>query len=115
MGSDRLPAIAPADYDAEQLAAAQSFRELRGEDVFGPFEAMMHSPRLMTLAQAVGEYLRYHSAIGTTLSELVILITARAWSQDFEWHVHAPAAERAGIDPTVIAAIRDGRRPKREK
>ncbi len=72
----------------------------------------MHSPRLMMLAQAVGEYLRYHSAIGTTLSELVILIVARAWSQDFEWSVHAPAAERAGIAPAVIAAIRDGRRPE---
>jgi 4-carboxymuconolactone decarboxylase len=29
-------------------------------------------------ARAMGDYLRIHSAIGNTLSELVILVTARA-------------------------------------
>jgi 4-carboxymuconolactone decarboxylase len=36
----------------------------------------------------MGDYLRYHSAIGNTLSEFVILVTARECSQDYEWHVH---------------------------
>lgn len=81
--------------------------------MFGPFEALMHSPRLMSLASAMGEYLRYHSGVGTTLSELAILVTARNWTQDYEWHVHAPIAARAGIAPDIIAAIRDGRRPAR--
>ena len=74
---------------------------------------MMHSPRLMSLASAMGEYLRYHSGVGTTLSELAILLTARNWTQDYEWHVHAPIAAAAGIAPEVIAAISDGRRPER--
>jgi 4-carboxymuconolactone decarboxylase len=74
---------------------------------------MLHSPQLMVLAQAVGEYLRYRSGIGTTLSELVILVTAREWSQDYEWHVHAPVAAKAGIKPEIIDAIREGRRPER--
>ena len=73
---------------------------------------MLHSPRLMLLAQAVGEYLRYHSGVGTTLSELAILVTAREWSQDYEWHVHAPIAAKAGIRQEIIDAIRDGRRPE---
>jgi 4-carboxymuconolactone decarboxylase len=42
----------------------------------------------MNMARAMGDYLRYHSAIGNTLSELVVLITAREWSQDYEWYVH---------------------------
>jgi 4-carboxymuconolactone decarboxylase len=112
MPSGRLPTIPPDRYDAEQKKAAESFRELRGREVFGPFETLLHSPRLMALAQSVGEYLRYHSGIGTTLSELVILITARNWTQDYEWHVHAPIAAKAGIKPEIIAAIRDGRRPE---
>lgn len=112
MPSGRLPTIPPDHYDPEQQKAAEAFRALRGRDVFGPFEALLHSPRLMTLAQSVGEYLRYHSGIGTTLSELVILITARTWTQDYEWHVHAPVAAEAGIKPEIIAAIRDGRRPE---
>jgi 4-carboxymuconolactone decarboxylase len=59
----------------------------------------------------MGDYLRFKSGIGTTLSELVILITAREWSQDFEWFFHAPIAEKVGIKPEIIAAIREGRRP----
>ena len=111
MASPRLPTIEPAAYDAAQREAAASFHDLRGVDPFGPYEALMHSPRLMILAQSVGEYLRYHSGIGTTLSELVILVVARHWSQDFEWYAHAPIAAKVGIAPEIIAAIRDGRRP----
>ena len=111
MGSPRLPTIPPADYDDAQRTAAAAYRDLRGVDPFGPYEALMHSPKLMLLAQSVGEYLRYHSGIGTTLSELVILVVARHWSQDFEWYAHAPIAAKVGISDAVIAAIRDGRRP----
>ena len=112
MTSPRLPTIPPTAYDENQREAAAAFRDLRGIDPFGPYEALMHSPRLMILAQSVGEYLRYHSGIGTTLSELVILVVARHWSQDFEWYAHAPIAAKVGIAPEIIAAIRDGRRPE---
>jgi 4-carboxymuconolactone decarboxylase len=43
---------------------------------------MMHSPEVMNMVRAMSNYLRYQSAIGNTLSELVILVTAREWSQD---------------------------------
>lgn len=107
----RLPTIPPDQYDAPQLRAAAEFLAARKTAVFGPFEALIYSPELMSCANAMGEYLRYRSGIGTTLSELAILITARSWSQDYEWHVHAPIAAKAGIGPDIIAAIRDGRRP----
>lgn len=71
----------------------------------------MYSPDVMTLARSMGDYLRFKPKIGTTLSELVILMTARRWTQDYEWYVHAPIAEKAGISADIIAAIRDGRRP----
>ncbi len=71
----------------------------------------MYSPEVMTLARSMGDYLRFKPKIGTTLSELVILMTARRWTQDYEWYVHAPIAEKAGISADIIAAIRDGRRP----
>ena len=41
----------------------------------------------------------------------MILVTAREWSQDYEWHVHYPIALKAGIRPEIAAAIADGRRP----
>jgi len=59
----------------------------------------------------MGQYLRYHSAIGNTLSELVILLTAREWSQDYEWYYHYPIALKAGISKDIADAIADGRRP----
>jgi 4-carboxymuconolactone decarboxylase len=108
---DRLPTIPPQDYTPEQKQAAEAFAQARGKPPFGPFEPLMYSPEVMTLARSMGDYLRYKPKIGTTLSELVILMTARRWTQDYEWYVHAPIAQKAGIAPEIIAAIRDGRRP----
>jgi 4-carboxymuconolactone decarboxylase len=107
----RLPTIPPAQYTPEQKQAAADFEEARKVPVFGPFEPLMHSPQVMSQARAMGDYLRYKSAVGNTLSELAILVTAREWSQDYEWHVHQPIALKAGIRKEVVDAIADGRRP----
>jgi 4-carboxymuconolactone decarboxylase len=109
---ERLPTIPPAQYTAEQKQAAADFETARKVPVFGPFEPLMHSPQMMTLARSMGDYLRYKSAIGTTLSELAILVTAREWTQDYEWYVHRPIAVKAGIKPAIADAIADGRRPE---
>jgi 4-carboxymuconolactone decarboxylase len=69
----------------------------------------MHSPEVMSQARAMGNYLRYKSGIGNTLSELVILVTAREWTQDYEWYVHGPITAKAGVKLEIIEAIRDGR------
>ncbi|ACA15788.1 conserved hypothetical protein [Methylobacterium sp. 4-46] len=110
--ADRLPTIPPDQYTPEQRKAAEEFEAARKVKVFGPFEPLMHSPEVMTLTRQMGDYLRYKPKIGTTLSELVILINARHWSQDYEWYVHAPIARKVGIAPEIIEAIRDGRRPE---
>ena len=110
--ADRLPVIPPDQYTPEQKEAAAAFEATRKAKPFGPFLPLMHSPEVMTLARSMGDYLRYKSAIGNTLSELAILVTAREWSQDYEWLVHAPIAEKAGIAKEIVEAIRDGRRPQ---
>ena len=107
----RLPTIPPDQYSPAQKQAADDFLAARKVPVFGPFEPLMYSPEVMSQARAMGDYLRYKSAIGNVLSELVILVTAREWTQDYEWYVHAPIAAKMGIRPEVIAAIREGRRP----
>ena len=108
---DRMPPIPPEKYDEVQKKAAAEFLEARKKPVFGPFEPLMYSPELMNIARSMGDYLRFKPAIGTTLSEFVILITAREWSQDYEWSIHAPIALKQGIKKEVINAIADGRRP----
>jgi 4-carboxymuconolactone decarboxylase len=111
LAQQRLPSIPPEQYTDEQKKAAEEFLAARKVPVFGPFEPMMHSPQVMSIARSTGDYLRYHSAIGNTLSELVILVTAREWSQDYEWFVHQPIALKAGISKDITDAIADGRRP----
>ena len=108
---ERLPIIPPQQYNEEQKVAAEEFLEARNVSVFGPFEPLMHSPDVMNQARSMGDYLRYKSALGNTLSELVILITAREWTQDYEWFVHYPIALKAGIDADTADAIAEGRRP----
>lgn len=107
----RLPTIPPAQYTEEQKQAAADFEVARKAPVFGPFEPMMYSPQVMSQARAMGDYLRYKSAIGNTLSELVILITAHEWTQNYEWAVHYPIALKAGIRKEVADDIAVDRRP----
>jgi 4-carboxymuconolactone decarboxylase len=108
----RLHTIPPAEYSAEQKQAVADFEAARKRPLSGPFEPLLHSPQVMTVARTMGDYLRYKSAIGTTLSELVILLVAREWTQDYEWHVHHPIALQAGIKASVAEAIAEGRRPQ---
>jgi 4-carboxymuconolactone decarboxylase len=108
---ERLPTIPPDQYTSAQKKASEEFMAARKVPVFGPFEPMMYSPEVMNQARSMGDYLRYHSSIGNTLSELVILVTAREWSQDYEWSLHYPIALKAGVPKSIADAIADGRRP----
>ena len=95
----------------EQARAAEEFRKLRGVDPFGPFIPLLQSPELMTRVSALGEYLRFRSALPPRLSELAILITAAHWRQQYEWDEHAPIALQAGISQSVLDAVWKGDAP----
>jgi 4-carboxymuconolactone decarboxylase len=89
----------------EQQHAIEEFKRLRGVEPFGPFLDLLASPELMTRVSALGEYLRYRSALSPRLSELAILVTAACWHQQFEWEVHAPIALAAGLSQETIDAV----------
>lgn len=108
---DRLPEIPAESLSDAQVSAAEAFRAARGTPVFGPFVPLLRSPELMTNASTMGLHLRYRSVLPLVLSEFIILITAREWTQQVEWHIHAPIALKAGLDPEIVAALREGRRP----
>ncbi|MDP4595246.1 MAG: carboxymuconolactone decarboxylase family protein [Beijerinckiaceae bacterium] len=116
----RLPPVPEADLDEAQKKAVATFVETRGKHLggvpsssalAGPWSIFIRSPELMTLTQTMGEYLRYRSVIAGRLSELAILLVARHWTADFEWHAHAKIAANVGIPAAVIEAIREGRIP----
>src|SRR5512133_2762977 len=109
--ADRLPPLPDDAITTEQRAAAAAIVAGPRGGLYGPFVPLLRSPELMEHAQRLGEYLRYRSAVGTRLSELVILTVARHWSQPVEWAIHAPIAAKAGLAPTLIQAIRSNETP----
>jgi 4-carboxymuconolactone decarboxylase len=108
---DRMPPIPKEQWTDAQKKAAAEFAAARKQDVFGPFAVMLRSPEVMLRASAMGEYMRYRTVLPPRLNELIILVTARHWTQQFEWHVHQPAALKAGLDAGIVNAVADGRRP----
>lgn len=95
----------------EQHKAAEEFKRLRGVEPFGPFIDLLASPELMTRVSALGEYLRYRSALAPRLSEFAILVTAAEWQQSTEWEIHAPIAMKAGIAEEALDALWSGALP----
>jgi 4-carboxymuconolactone decarboxylase len=111
MKTDRLPPISPTQWKPAQRDCAQEIMDGPRKALVEPFIPMLRSPELCTHAQRLGEYLRYRSVIGLQLSELAILVTARYWSQQVEWSIHAPIAIREGIPEAVVTAIANGHDP----
>jgi 4-carboxymuconolactone decarboxylase len=108
---DRMPVI-PADHLTDaQRKAIEEFKAARGVDISGPFVPLLRSPEVMSRARAMGDYLRFKSSLPPRLSEFVILLTARRWTQQYEWHAHRPLALQGGLKSEIVAAIAEGRRP----
>ncbi len=108
---DRMPPLAPEQMnEAQRRAADELTRGPRG-GVFGPFIPLLRSPELMDRLQKVGEYLRFQNALETRISEFVVLVTSRWWTQQFEWAIHHPLALKAGVKAETPDALADGRRP----
>jgi 4-carboxymuconolactone decarboxylase len=113
IATDRMPAI-PADKmtDAQKAAAAELMSGARkSSSIDGPFIPLLRSPEFMSRVQKAGAYLRFETNLGPNISEFIILIISRQWTQQIEWQGHSGLAAKAGTKPEIIAAIADGRRP----
>ncbi len=66
--------------------------------VQGPFRVLLKSPEAASRMQRVGEYLRFGSILSARIRMLAVLVTARAWTAQYEWQVHVPQALEAGLD-----------------
>jgi 4-carboxymuconolactone decarboxylase len=110
-GTERMPPLALDQLDPVQRAAAEELIAGPRGAVFGPFIPLLRSPELMQRLQKVGEYLRFDSALDARITEFVILIVSRHWTQQFEWRMHYPLAQKAGVAADVLEAVADGRHP----
>ncbi len=110
---DRMPPIPAAQLTDIQKRAMSEFAAARGGEVSGPFVPLLRSPEVMNRARAMGDYLRFKSVLPPRLSEFLILLTAREWTQQYEWEAHSRLALKAGVSTETVDAIAQGRRPDR--
>jgi 4-carboxymuconolactone decarboxylase len=109
--ADRMPPIAADQWTDAQKKAAEEIVSGPRKSLVGPFIPLLRSPEFMSRLQKVGEYLRFNTKLGPNISEFIILLTARQWTQQFEWDAHEPLALKAGVNAETIKAIAEGRRP----
>src|SRR4026207_2436385 len=98
MSAERLGPLAPAGLTEEQRKAAEEFQ-------LGRCAVRLRSPEAMLRAKAMGDYLAFRNVLPKRVSEMVILITAREWTQQFEWSYHYGFALEAGVGQSTAAAI----------
>jgi 4-carboxymuconolactone decarboxylase len=108
---DRMPPIPESQQTEAQKKAIAEFMAARKTGISGPFVPMLRSPEVMNRARAMGDYLRYNSVLPPRLSEFAILITARYWTQNYEWDAHSQLALQGGLSADIVKAIAEGRRP----
>ena len=77
----------------------------------GPFNVWLRSPGIGNIVQQLGEEIRFRSSLPSKLNEMAILVTARFWTSQYEWHAHCKLALDAGLDPALAQDIADGKRP----
>ena len=107
---DRLPPLPKERLTDEQARALAEFVAARGQPT-GPWNVLLRSPELMKRTRGLSDYLRFESVLPGYLREFVILMTARQWGQNYEWHVHYALAIDEGLSPQIAQAIAEGRRP----
>ena len=106
-----MPPIPAKLLSPDQWKAVEEIVATRRGELIGPFIPALRSPEFTRRLQRLGEYLRYDAALPPKLREMAILLTARHWTQHFEWYVHAPIAQQAGVRAETIKAIAARRRP----
>jgi 4-carboxymuconolactone decarboxylase len=111
----RIPDITESDLSPAQRKVHDAIIAGPRGAVRGPLRIWLHSPELAERAQELGAFCRYHSSLPARLSELAILVIGAFWKAGYEWNVHAPLAQAAGIPPEAIEAIRHGREPRFDK
>ena len=115
LAGERFAEIPLDKMTPEQRTVAEAIMSGPRKGMSGPFNAWLRSPVLADRLQKVGEYIRFNSSLDKRVNEMAIIMTAQFWSSQYEWFAHAPLAIKAGLDPSIVAAIGAGRKPDNMK
>ncbi len=106
----RVEDLKPEALTAEQKAIHDRIAGTRGGVVRGPFAIWLRHPAIADAADRLGSTLR-RCSLDQRLFELMVLVVARHYSAQYEWFAHERHAREVGVDPAVIEAIRERRKP----
>jgi 4-carboxymuconolactone decarboxylase len=114
--SPRLTLPDEKDLNAKQRKILADIRKSRGKGTIGgPFSVFLQAPDYGDLAQKLGAFCRYHTVVPPHLSEFTILVLGSYWRSQYEFWIHAPIAEKAGVKKATIEALRTGKPAKLTK
>ncbi len=77
-----------------------------------PTNVLLRCAGLAGATQKIGEYVRFKSSLPNRISEFAIMMTARYWTAQYEWHAHCPLAIKAGLSQDVANQLARGKRPE---
>lgn len=112
---ERMPPIPLEKMTPEQRTVADAIMSGPRGGMRGPFNTWLRSPEVANHLQKVGEYVRFNTSLDKRLNEMAICMTAQHWGSQYEWYAHAPLALKAGLDPAILKAIGEGRKPDNMK
>jgi 4-carboxymuconolactone decarboxylase len=109
--AQRFPKLTPESMTPRQREVATEISAGPRGEVRGPFLALIHHPELAQRLQQLGEQLRWGARLPPRLVELAVLVTARRWTCQHEWFIHAKLARDAGLKDSIIQSIASGAAP----
>jgi 4-carboxymuconolactone decarboxylase len=107
---DRFPTFDPDNLSSEARAVYDRIMVERGY-VPGPYQFWLASPGFADRIEPVEEFLRHGVSLDERLVEIAVLVVAKHWRAQYVWTSHGPAAEKAGVAPAIVEAIRAGDTP----
>ncbi|HEX5416331.1 MAG TPA: carboxymuconolactone decarboxylase family protein [Chloroflexota bacterium] len=99
--------MARVPYRGEDAEVAELYREIAGlrGSVLNLYRALANQPEALRAFMGVSRYVRDAASLDPALRELAILATAYALDVPYEKFHHLPAARRAGVAESKLAAF----------
>jgi 4-carboxymuconolactone decarboxylase len=104
----RLPVVKRDDLDQDGKRIYDDLAGGAGKTVTptGPAAISLYSPKVAESIQMLNQYLRFHGLLKQRDYEVAILVTARAFDQQYEWSGHEVGARSAKVPQPLIDAIK---------
>ena len=108
---DRFKPLTYEQMTPEQKQMTDHILNSERKSMSGPFNALLRSPEMGDLVQQLGAYIRFRTSLPHRVNEMAIIMTARLWTAQYEWYAHKTLALEAGLNPAIVDAIAEGRKP----